>query len=262
MKDYIMKYYSSHFDLEQNKYIKKNNLMFLLYYYSTKEDIKLSGPLMVGIEITKKCNLRCIHCFKDNYDMEDQLKLSDVDMISKQMQDIGVLDVYLTGGEPFLRRDIEEVIKIIKSYKLPLSIHTNATLINSYIAKYLSKVLNMTSDYLQVSLDGSLPKIHNCIRGTSDAYDNAMLGIKYLIEYKIPVKVNMTITNINCYDMLSMYKLCEKIGVKYINYNAYFDIGQTKMLKIPDKYVTIKNYVEVYEYYQKKGILYYCRIQF
>ncbi|WP_192814699.1 radical SAM protein, partial [Treponema pedis] len=111
-------------------------------------------PLQVGLNVTNKCNLKCVHCSKKNKN-EDMLNWKEIIDICKNKE---VLNIYLTGGEPFLHNDILEIIKYIKEKKITLSILTNGILLTEHICRNLAALLNNNTDYMQISIDSVYDK--------------------------------------------------------------------------------------------------------
>jgi len=167
----------------------------ILYQMSRKESSR-NHFRGVALEITKKCNLRCIHCYLDaGIASESELKLDEIQHLVKSVKDLGGVSVALGGGEPFLRDDCIQIIEYTASLDLLISLGTNATLIDKKLAKLLSEL----PIKIQVSLDGASKSTHDHIRGEG-SFDLAVRGIDNLMNEGMekdiliaftPMKVNI-----------------------------------------------------------------------
>lgn len=164
-----MKNYSPiSFDVKNNKFsaIPVNGS------YETK------GPLSVGFQITRKCNLKCVYC-SEPFSGQEELDLPEIEKIMGNLASGDTRVVKLTGGEPLLRQDIFDIAGIIKSFGMHVAIDTNATLIDGPTAKLMSEKLM----YVETTLDGT-EEMHNKIRGN---YRQVLKGIDNLSKYDIDI---------------------------------------------------------------------------
>ncbi len=169
--------------------------------------------------ITEQCNSRCKICsiWREGAKSRNELSLEDIKKLldSKCLRDIGCIDI--SGGEPFLRQDLAEIVKLIHSKfpKARLSISTNA-LEPENILESLTEINDICNIDLRISLDG-LEKTHNFQRGVKDAFQRVMKTVK-LISGKFP-KQSITFIYVispwNCEDILKTYKLAKSLNPKY-----------------------------------------------
>jgi len=96
-------------------------------YHLTKAALTRRQPVYVIYEVTDRCNLRCRMCSVwRRANREDELSLSQIDVLASRLRDMGVVVVSLSGGEPFLREDLPEIVSIFKSKGLITRLMTNA----------------------------------------------------------------------------------------------------------------------------------------
>ncbi|MFC1709976.1 radical SAM protein [Candidatus Omnitrophota bacterium] len=144
---------------------------------------KSGPPIHLVWFITGRCNLKCQHCFYDTSanPKKDEFSLEE---ISKTINNLPpLLSILLTGGEPFLRRDLLEVVKLLakKGSISNISITTNG-FDTENILKTVEKILNAASNvniFLGVSIDGYEAE-HDKYRMRKGSYKNAILTIKGL----------------------------------------------------------------------------------
>jgi AdoMet-dependent heme synthase len=143
---------------------------------SESPDSKDSMLRLVAWEITRNCNLECIHCraaatkgpYTGELDTKAGFKLLD------QMAELGEPIVILTGGEPLLRQDIFEIAKYGTKKNLRMVMAPNGTLITDKIA---DKLVESGIKRISISLDGASKESHDKFRGVKGAFDGALNGI-------------------------------------------------------------------------------------
>ncbi len=158
----------------------------------------VSYPSFITFLVTWRCNAKCIFCdvWKKNSNYENELNLEEIKKIFKQLKKIDVLR--LSGGEPFLRKDLAEIINIIEEVNPPEIIHltTNGTL-TSQIIESFKKIKPLNKIHIKVSID-NIGEKHDKTRGISGAYEKAMETIKQLHKLKqkenFHIGVNQAIT--------------------------------------------------------------------
>ncbi len=175
-------------------------------------------PFSVIWELTSACNLRCKHCYiqsrENAYNSKDDLTDEKMLELAHSLTDyFEVNHVTLTGGEPFLRKNILEILKVLKEANTAVYIQTNATLLNDDIIKALAELLNPNLDIIQVSLDGLFSESHNQLRG-KDIYNKVIENIKKMVSSGIFVSVNCTLTKLNYNEVEDLFLACNEMGVK------------------------------------------------
>ena len=200
-----------------------------------------SAPALVDLSVTNRCNLHCPFCFADSKDSSpftEELSVDELFKLFSDLENINVLRVALTGGEPFLRQDIMEIITKFSSFNFAKTINTNGTLINEEIAMELS---NLNIDRICISLDGSNSKIHNRIRGLG-TFSKVIRGIELLKENEVPVSTLFTLNKYNVENLLECIKFNEKIGMDYMTVMMLCPTGRAsdgKLLPNKDQWYPI-----------------------
>ncbi len=163
-------------------------------------------PRSVEISITNKCNLRCKYCFHftSEGDTGKDLSLEEWLTFFKELNTCAVMDLCLTGGEPFCRKDLKEIIEGIVKNRMRFNILSNGTLITEEWAKFLHSTKRC--NYVQVSIDGSIPISHDSFRGEGN-FKKAIDGINNLQKHNVYVAVRVTIHKHNVYELEDIAKL-------------------------------------------------------
>lgn len=203
---------SAHSDKIMKEYSKENNIV--------------EPPLVIIIRFTYKCNLRCVQCgqwgengiFKQPGNEKlviDELKIEELKRFIDQVAWFKPL-IYITGGEPFLRSDIFELVDYISSKDLLITINSNCTLLEENV----EKVVKSGISYFYASLDG--PKeINEKIRlGAGNSTERTINGIKALVKYRNKTKslspiiqLSTVITDENQDKLIDTAKFAEELGV-------------------------------------------------
>ena len=164
-------------------------------------------PFFCVYVVTLQCNLRCKHCFVESPYQDDRerkeywgglgsdLTTEQAKYAIAQLDKIGISMLHLTGGEPLLREDLEEIALHAKSKNMYVSLDTNGTLITKERAKSLS-----CFDRIGVSVDG-VKETHNWIRG-QNTFEKAVKAIELLKNYSDSVVgIVFTINKMNYEDV-------------------------------------------------------------
>jgi AdoMet-dependent heme synthase len=178
------------------------------------------GDFYIQWHITNKCNLRCKHCYQDDYTTNNELSFNEFKIIADKIfmtlhtwNKLG--DFSITGGEPFLHPHIFDILEYINSSEdvSRVDILTNGIFITHEIINRLKNFNKLR--YIQISLDGSCPDIHDAVRGKG-SFNKAMDGIRLLISNNIEVRIMFTLQRLNMMDVPDIIDLCIKENISGI----------------------------------------------
>lgn len=166
----------------------------------------------LNLFVTSLCNSRCENCFyKSSLNKRDDLSLSQIENLSKSLGKVNVLNV--SGGEPFLRKEIAEIYNLfIKNNNLKsLSIPTNG-LLPDKIAWQTRKIMEISGGrkvVICLSLDGT-EKVHDAVRGISGNFKKVSKTYKllYLLKKEYPnlsIRVGTTVYRENYHDLFKLF---------------------------------------------------------
>ncbi|MEY3237417.1 MAG: hypothetical protein RI883_1518 [Bacteroidota bacterium] len=181
------------------------------------------------LAITKKCPLKCEHCFEwDNLNQPEKISTSDIDQMIEKLQSIGTLNISFTGGEPMLR--VKELVNAIQKYK-----HKSAFWI-------LTSGFNFTADNaaalkaagltgLIVSIDHHDAYQHDIFRGKEGSFRDALYAVKYSIENEFITVVSTCITRATATrEYLDQFMLFAKdLGVGFVQFFEPKAVGHYAM---------------------------------
>lgn len=169
------------------------------------------------IHLTQTCNLACTHCLVSSgptgaKGANTELYLRAIDETS----DLGVERYYFTGGEPFVRSDIFELIQYVTETKMKeLIILTNATLFTDGRLEQIKK-LNRERVKFQVSIDGTTAQTNDAIRGNG-VFEKVCHGLRTLSELGFETSLTAAVTKKNLKELENLPKLAQGLGAKSIH---------------------------------------------
>ncbi len=174
-------------------------------------------PVFGSIELTERCNLRCVHCYinqpaGDREARDRELTLEQWRPIFDQLADAGCLWLLLTGGEIFLRSDFLEIYTYLRRKGFVLVLFTNATLITPEIAGFLRE---WRPFYMEVTLYGSTRETFERVTGVPGSFDRFMRGVELIDEAGIQYNLKSMIMTLNVHELSAMREYAEGRGGTY-----------------------------------------------
>ena len=175
-----------------------------------KKDKRQRRPVVVW-NITKSCNLNCIHCYANAQTKayKDAIDTDKAKSIIDDLADFNIPVILFSGGEPLLRKDIVELISYAVKKGIRAVLSTNGTLIDQDTAKRLK---DAGLSYAGISLDG-LEKINDSFRGIKGAFKKALQGIQNCKKAGIKAGIRFTISRLNAEEVPKMFDLAREEGI-------------------------------------------------
>ena len=164
-------------------------------------------PVVVW-NMTRRCNLKCVHCYAQAKDMEfkDELSTEEGKTLIDDLAAFGSPVMLFSGGEPTMRKDLPELAAYAREKGMRAVISTNGTLIDKPLAKKLKEV---GLSYVGISLDG-IRETNDKFRGMQGAFDAALRGLHNCQEEGIKVGLRFTINKQNVMDIPAIFDLLEE----------------------------------------------------
>jgi len=198
--------------------------------FGVEKPSDFSAPLrpIVSWNITKRCNLRCLHCYIDAGEAEaNELTTKEALDVVDQMAEVGVPLILFTGGEPLVRRDFFEIAQYARDRGIKLVLSTNGTLITPEVAKRLKEVGVV---YVGVSLDSISAEFHDRFRGVQGSFAAALAGIKNAIEAGLDVGLRFVVTAKNIHEVGEYVDFAASLGVRRITFYHLSAAGRAQKL--------------------------------
>jgi radical SAM protein with 4Fe4S-binding SPASM domain len=196
--------------------------------YGVRVPFVPAGPFEVVWNFTYQCNLRCKHCYEDAGSKKraelstDEAKQA-LDILSK-IAGVGLPALSFSGGEPLARRDFFELAAYAKKRVGYVSIASNGTLITKDNAK---KIRDVGVDYVEISIDGATPQVHDEFRGIHGAFERTLEGIKNCVEEGVDTCIATVLHRDNFSELDKLIALSKELDVRFMHFN-YIPTGRAK----------------------------------
>ena len=163
---------------------------------------------LVAWNMTRRCNLRCLHCYLDSEDKDyaGELTTEQAKAMIDDLAEMGTPVLLFSGGEPFLRKDLFELGEYAISKGIRAVISSNGTLIDEEKAK---RVAEVGFSYVGISIDGA-PATHDHFRQKEGAFDAAIRGIDNCHKAGVKAGVRLTVNQQNYKDLEEVLDIVEK----------------------------------------------------
>lgn len=183
-------------------------------------------PLMdVWINVTNKCNLRCIHCHLDSgRPFKNEMTREEITGLIDGIKNLGMKKLVISGGEPFVRSDILDILEYAHKRGVKMiRVITNGTLIDDKTARALSEL----EVNVQVSLDGAHERTHDSIRGKG-TFKKTINGMKNLLKSNTDFYVCMTLMKRNMGEIKDMVSFLETLEVSALHFSILQNKGRAE----------------------------------
>jgi len=167
-------------------------------------------PVVVW-NVTRKCNLKCVHCYAQATEQApaDELTTAEGKALIDDLAAYGAPVMLFSGGEPLVRKDLPELAAYAVDRGMRAVISTNGTLITPTIARTLKSI---GLSYVGISLDGMKP-VNDKFRGVPGAFDKALEGIRNCQDAGIKVGLRFTINRFNVDEIPAIFDLLETMDI-------------------------------------------------
>lgn len=209
------------------------------------------------IELTTKCNLKCLHCYNESGEEHSELCFEDIENIYRSFVQAKVDTVAISGGEPTLHPDFLKYVEYFLEREISITIVTNATLISEEIVERLKgKKIGF-----QISLNASNSTIHDALCGKG-SFTKTMQGIERLLENSFDIEVHSVLGKFNLTDVIPFIEYLWSKGITVLSFSTVnhlgraqknkdvFSLSPLEVAEISEKFETNVTVLE----YRKKGM--------
>jgi AdoMet-dependent heme synthase len=203
-------------------------------------------PRLIFWELTKGCNLRCIHCRASATELSspDDLTTETAKAIMDQIAEVSNPILVLSGGEPLFRKDIFELARYGTEKGLRVALATNGTLVTKEVAR---KIADAGVKRVAISLDGADAATHDSFRGIPGSFDAAINGFRNLKEVGLSVQINTTIARHNAHQLPYVLELARSIGADALHTFLLVPVGcgvdiAAEQMVAPEEYEKMLNW--------------------
>ena len=211
---------------------------------------------MIAWEVTRSCNLNCVHCraashlgpYPGELSTGECLRL--IDDIARFSQPV----IILTGGEPLLRQDIFDLAAYGTQKSLRMVMATNGTLVDE--AK-VRKMIDSGIQRVSISIDGPDAQSHDALRQQPGAFAGALAGIAAMKAAGMEFQINTTITTANLHQIKAIHDLALRIGAAAHHIFLLVPTGRGRDLA--EQAITAADYEETLRWFYRESLT--CAIQ-
>lgn len=229
-----------------SKYYKLIVMIGGLYMNDNINFIGESGPTIVAFDVTGMCNFKCLHCYNDSgQPLTEELSDAEALDVAKQIADLKPINVCICGGEPLLRKNVCDIVKIIAECNAVVNMVSNGSLLNEEL---LINLKNAGLDTIQISLDGINYMQHDTFRGYKGAFEKAVNAIKLCTKIGIPVMTSFSPNKLNYKYVNEYFELCNDLGVTSARVMPIIPMGRgskmDRLLLSADDYTYLQLQIE------------------
>ena len=173
--------------------------------------LKLSVPLNVHLDLTYRCNERCVHCYLD-HDDHGEMTTAEIKVLLDQMADAGVFYLTFSGGEIMMRKDFFEILEHARARTFCVKLKTNGVLIREKEAKRL-RALGVES--VQISIYSHRPEVHDAITKMPGSLRQSIEAVRLLRKQGVRVNLANVLMVQNAQDYPGVRALAAELDAKF-----------------------------------------------
>ncbi len=169
-------------------------------------------PLSVFIELTRRCNCTCYYCYQQSLQQTKELSLEQWQQVFSQLKSAGALYLTLSGGEPFVREDIFDLLKEAKKQNFAVSLISNGLLISEVVAKQLKDFTVMD---VGISFHAAERDLHDRLSGMPGCFDQAKKAVTWLRQEGIKVVLKHSVSTENFGQFKALQRLATQLDCAF-----------------------------------------------
>jgi radical SAM protein with 4Fe4S-binding SPASM domain len=186
--------------------------MSVLVQEMAAKALKLGIPLSVQLDLTYRCNERCIHCYLDHHDHGEMTTVEITDLLN-QMANAGVFYLTLSGGEIMMRRDFFEILEYARMRTFCIKLKTNGILIGK---KEADRIKAVGVESVQISIYSHVPEVHDAITKLPGSLAKSIEAIRRLRAQGLHVIMANVLMVQNAHDYVGVRELAAELGAQFI----------------------------------------------
>jgi len=182
-----------------------------LLYELTEKALARNIPLSVQLDLTYRCNERCVHCYLDHED-HGEMTTAEIKHLFDEMADAGVFILSLSGGEIFLRKDFFEILEYARfERQFCVKLKTNAIMIREREAE---RIRDIGVESIQISIYSHRAEVHDAITLVPGSLQRSLDAARFLKSQGLRVILANVLMVQNLHDYKGVRALAEELGVE------------------------------------------------
>jgi radical SAM protein with 4Fe4S-binding SPASM domain len=173
--------------------------------------LKLGVPISVHLDITYRCNERCLHCYLD-HDDHGEMTTAEIFDVLAQLAAAGVFFLSLSGGEVLMRRDFFEIVERARQLLFNVKVKTNGVMIRE---KEAARLRQLGVEQVQISVYSHRPEVHDAITKLPGSLKRTIRAIRFLKSQGLKVTIANVLMAGNFEDHSGVMALAKDLGVSY-----------------------------------------------
>jgi radical SAM protein with 4Fe4S-binding SPASM domain len=174
--------------------------------------LKLNIPLSVQLDLTYRCNERCVHCYLD-HDDHGEMTTAEIKDLLDQMADAGVFYLTISGGEILMRRDFFEILEHARLRTFCIKLKTNGVLIREMEA---ARLRELGVESVQISIYSHRPEVHDAITKMPGSLRQSIDAVRFLRQQGLLVTMANVLMTGNAADYKQVRLLAQELDAKFI----------------------------------------------
>ncbi|HLW84600.1 MAG TPA: radical SAM protein [Candidatus Sulfotelmatobacter sp.] len=177
----------------------------------TVKALALGIPMSVQLDLTYRCNERCVHCYLD-HDDHGEMTTAEIKHLLDEMAEAGVFILTLSGGEIFLRKDFFEILEHARELTFCVKLKTNAILIRELEA---ARIRDLGVESIQISIYSHRPEVHDAITLVPGSLKRSINAIRFLKSQGLKVRIANVLMIQNAEDYPGVRALADELGTEF-----------------------------------------------
>src|SRR6202043_2296811 len=174
--------------------------------------LKLNIPLSVHLDLTYRCNERCIHCYLDHHDHGEMTTVEIKDLLD-HMAEAGVFYLTISGGEIMMRRDFFEILEHARKRTFCIKLKSNGILIRK---KEADRIKALGVESVQISIYSHVPEVHDAITKLPGSLKQSIEAIRRLRAHGIQATLANVLMAQNVNDYAGVKALAAELGAQFL----------------------------------------------
>ncbi len=181
-------------------------------------------PIHVTLELTRRCNLRCLHCYLGSQEAQREAAAGEMDTdqvkwVIDEVVAAGCLYLLITGGDPMMRKDFGEIYRYARGQGLIVTVFCEGMLIDDAIVELFREYPPQT---VEISLYGSTEETYEQVTQVKGSFARSLDGVRRLLDAEIQVGLKTVLMTVNVHELEAMRGMADDFGVPFRMDSAIF----------------------------------------